>query len=163
MVPRQSWKMLSSAAMATFILVGTLGCVQGPNTHGSSTERQRREAGMEVHYLEYVTTDAEGLIRGFESIHGVAFSDPVPELGNARTATLSGGWKIGVRAPMHEAEEPTVRPYLAVDDLESAVAAAVAGGGELAMPPTEAPGVGRFAIYFQGKTQHGLWQREAAQ
>ncbi|MCP3917201.1 MAG: transposase domain-containing protein [bacterium] len=36
--------------------------------------------------------------------------------------------------------------------------AAKATGGEFALPPTEIPGRGKFAIYIQGGIQHGLWQ-----
>ena len=64
-------------------------------------------------------------------------------LGNARTAALANGGKIGVRGPMHEIEEPVVRPYLLVDDIEAAA---------------ELPSQGTFAIYIQGGIHHGLWQ-----
>ena len=66
---------------------------------------------------------------------------------------------VGVRAPMHETEEPVVRPYWLVDDIEAAVAAAVEAGGKVAHPPMEIPGHGTFAIYIQGGVHHGLWQR----
>jgi predicted enzyme related to lactoylglutathione lyase len=66
---------------------------------------------------------------------------------------------VGVRAPMSESEEPVVRPYWLVDNIESAVAAAVEAGGEVAHPPMEIPGHGTFAIYIKGGIQHGLWQR----
>ena len=59
---------------------------------------------------------------------------------------------------MHEAEEPVVRPYLLVDDIDAAAAAAVESGGEIAHPPMEIPGHGKFAIYIQGGIHHGLWQ-----
>ncbi len=66
---------------------------------------------------------------------------------------------LGVRAPMHDAEEPVVRPYLLVDDIEAAAAAAVEAGAEIVHPPMELPGHGTFAIFSQGGIQHGLWQR----
>ena len=59
---------------------------------------------------------------------------------------------------MHETEEPVVRPYWLVDDIEAAVAAAVEAGGEIAHPPMEIPGHGTFAIYVHGGNDHGLWQ-----
>jgi len=88
----------------------------------------------------------------------VSFGEPEAGLGNARTAALAGGGLIGVRAPMHESEEPVVRPYLLVDDVEAVAAAATAAGGEIAHPPLELPGHGTFAIYIQGGIHHGLWQ-----
>ena len=114
---------------------------------------------MNVHYLEIVTQDLDATCDALEKLHGVSFSEPDPGLGNARTAALHGGGRIGVRAPMHAEEQPVVRPYLLVDDIEAAVEAARAAGGEIAMAATEIPGQGRFAIYFLGGIQHGLWQR----
>ncbi len=114
---------------------------------------------MQIHYLEIVTKDVDGVCATYEQLHGVSFSTPEAGLGNARTAALAGGGMIGVRAPMHESEQPVVRPYLLVDDIEGAAAAAVEAGGEIAHPPMGIPGHGTFAIYIQGGIQHGLWQR----
>ena len=113
---------------------------------------------MQVHYLEIVTPDMDATCVALEKLHGVSFSEPVAELGNARTAALKSGGRIGLRAPMHDAEQPIVRPYVLVDDIEAAVETAKAAGGEIALPPTEIPGHGKFAIYIQGGINHGLWQ-----
>jgi hypothetical protein len=59
---------------------------------------------------------------------------------------------------MGETEDPVVRPYFLVEDIGAAADAARAAGAEIAMPPTEIPGQGTFAIYFLGGTQHALWQ-----
>jgi predicted enzyme related to lactoylglutathione lyase len=114
---------------------------------------------MLVQYLEIVTADVDATCSLLEKVHGVRFAKPEAALGNARTAALAGGGRIGVRAPMRADEQPVVRPYLLVDDVEAAVAAAKAAGGEIAMGATEIPGQGKFAIYFRGGIQHGLWQR----
>ncbi len=95
------------------------------------------------------------------TLHGVSFGEPVAELGNARTATLANGGVIGVRAPMHEAEAPVVRPYWLVDDVAAAVQAAEAAGAEIAHLPMEIPGHGTFAIHIQSGVHHGLWQLSA--
>lgn len=116
------------------------------------------DQSMKIHYLEIVTPEAEAVVAAHERQHGVRFGEPEAALGNARTAPLPGGGKMGVRAPMHEAETPVVRPYLLVDDIEAAVASAVAAGGEVAHPPMEIPGHGRFAIYVHGGIHCGLWQ-----
>jgi predicted enzyme related to lactoylglutathione lyase len=110
---------------------------------------------MQIYYLEIVTKDVEAVCAAY----GVSFGEPDGGLGGARTAPMAGGGLVGVRAPMHEAEEPVVRPYWLVDDIEAAVAATVAAGGEIAHPALEIPGHGSFAIYIQGGIQHGLWQR----
>lgn len=94
----------------------------------------------------------------YMALHGVTFCDGDAALGGARTAPFPGGGMIGVRAPMHETEEAVVRPYVLVDDIEAAAAAAVEQGGEIAHPPMELPGHGMFAIFIQGGIHHGLWQ-----
>ncbi|MDH3402608.1 MAG: hydroxylase [Acidobacteriota bacterium] len=113
---------------------------------------------MQIHYLEIVTKDVDATCATYAQLHGVSFGDADAGLGGARTAPLPGGGMLGVRAPMHDAEEPVVRPYLLVDDVEAAAAAAVESGAEIAHPPMELPGHGTFAIFIQGGIHHGLWQ-----
>ncbi|MEX1361715.1 MAG: hydroxylase [Nannocystaceae bacterium] len=113
---------------------------------------------MHIHYLEIVTPDVDATCGALERLHGVEFSAPEPTLGNARTAALGDGGSIGVRAPMHDAEGPVVRPYVLVNDIEAATETARAAGAEIAHPPLEIPGRGKFAIYIAGGIQHGLWQ-----
>jgi predicted enzyme related to lactoylglutathione lyase len=113
---------------------------------------------MQIHYLEIVTREVDAVCAAYAVANSVQFGEPDAVLGNARTAAPPGGGLVGVRAPMHESEEPVVRPYWLVDDIEAAVAAAVEAGGEVAHPPMEIPGHGTFAIYIQGGIHHGLWQ-----
>jgi len=113
---------------------------------------------MQIHYLEIVTAEVEAVCTAYAAAHGVQFGEPEGALGNARPAALPGGGLVGVRAPMHETEEPVVRPYWLVKDIEAALAAAVNAGGEVAHPPMEIPGFGTFAIYIQGGIHHGLWK-----
>ena len=114
---------------------------------------------MQIAYLEIVTPQVDAVCAAYASAHGLTFGEPVAELGHARTAPLPGDGKVGVRAPMHETEQPVVRPYWLVSDIEAAVAAAVEAGGEVAHPPLELPGQGTFAIIIQGGIQSGFWQR----
>lgn len=113
---------------------------------------------MKTHYLEIVTRDVEATVLLYAKIHGMTFDAPNPNLAGARTAALQGGGLIGVRAPLRDTEEPVVRPYFLVDDIEEAVAAASNAGAEIAMNPTEIPGSGKFAIFIQGGIETGLWQ-----
>ncbi len=124
-----------------------------------SAQSAKKSAGMQIQYLEIVTKDVDAVCGTYAAMHGVTFGEPDAGLGNARTAVLPGGGLVGVRAPMSKAEEPVVRPYWLVDDIEAAVAAAVKAGGQVAHPPLEIPGHGTFAIYIQGGIQHGLWKR----
>ncbi len=112
-----------------------------------------------VEYLEIVTTEVDKTIATLSEHHGVSFSDPIAELGFGRVASLAGGGRISVRAPIGDQETPVVRPYLLVDDIEAAIATAEAKGAQFAMYATEIPDQGTFAIYFLGGIQHGLWER----
>ena len=114
---------------------------------------------MQIEYLEIVTPDVDATCAALAQQNETEFSDPVPELGQARLANLSNGGRVGVRAPMAEHETPVVRPYKLVDDIEAASANAQAAGAEFAMLATEVPGQGTFAIYMLGGIQPGLWQR----
>ncbi len=114
---------------------------------------------MQIFYLEIVTKDVDAVCDAYAAADGAQFGKPDAGLGNARTAALPGGGMVGVRAPMGDAETPVVRPYWLVKDIESALAAAVQAGGEVAHPPLELPGHGTFAIYIQGGIHHGLWQK----
>ncbi len=111
-----------------------------------------------IRYLEIVTSDVAGTVAVFEKSSAVKFSDPVAELGQARTAPMAGGAQMGIRAPMHDAEEPVTRTYFATDDINAATEAAVEAGAELAHPVLEIPGQGKFSIFFHGGNQFGFWQ-----
>lgn len=113
---------------------------------------------MQIQYLEIVTKEVDAVCAAYAATNSVQFGKPDAGLGNARTAALVGGGLVGVRAPLRETEEPVVRPYWLVKDIEAAVAAVVEAGGQIAVPPMELPGHGTFAIYLQGGNDHGLWQ-----
>ncbi|MFN0006707.1 MAG: VOC family protein [Planctomycetota bacterium] len=124
----------------------------------SEAQASKTVKAIQVQYLEVVTPDVDSACSALEKVHGVSFGKPEPALGNARTAPLAGGGRMGVRAPMHEYEKSVVRPYVLVDDLGEAVKAATAAGGQFAIEATEIPGYCRFALYFQGDTEYGLWE-----
>lgn len=113
---------------------------------------------MEIQYLEIVTEDVDAVIAAYTSALDVQFGEPEAGLGGARTASLAGGGLVGVRAPLREDEDPVVRPYWLVPDIDAALATAVQAGGQTAHPPLEIPGYGTFAIYYQAGNDHGLWQ-----
>jgi uncharacterized protein len=113
---------------------------------------------MKVHYLEIVASDVDAVCAAYEAAHGIKFGSADPLLGDARTAPLPDGGSIGVRGPLRDTEEPIVRPYWLVDDIEAALDAATKQGAVVAHSPLEIPGKGTFAIYQQGDVDHGLWQ-----
>jgi predicted enzyme related to lactoylglutathione lyase len=113
---------------------------------------------MNIHYLEMVTPDVDAACALYSSMHGVTFGEADQNLGGARTAKLAGGGMLGIRAPLRPTEKPVVRPYLLVEDIKAAVAAASESGGQIAMEPTEIAGYGQFAIVVHGGIESGLWQ-----
>jgi predicted enzyme related to lactoylglutathione lyase len=113
---------------------------------------------VEVYYLEIVTTDVDATCALYSQMYAMAFGDADPSLGGARTAQLTNGRLLGVRAPMNEDERPVTRPYILVEDIEAAVAAAASAGAEITVPPMSIPGHGTCAIVYQSGIESGLWQ-----
>lgn len=113
---------------------------------------------MQVHYVEIVSKTVDRQCKSLEQVHGLSFCSEVEDLGQAKVAKTANGM-IGVRAPLGEHEQPIVRTYFAVDDIEKAVKAAEAAGAVIAYPPTKQGETGTWAIYILDEIQHGLWQR----
>jgi predicted enzyme related to lactoylglutathione lyase len=114
---------------------------------------------MAVHYLEIVSNDVDILTGLYQRMYGLSFSSPDPDLGQARVATRADGTLVGIRKPLAAHEQPIVRTYLAVEDIQQAVKKAEENGATIAYPPTRQGERGTFAIVIQGDVQHGLWQR----
>ena len=136
---------------------GTTGSME-PVTDNESTENKKETdtgAAMKIQYLEIVSPDVDAICKTYEQLHGVKFGEPDANLGNARTAKLPNGGLLGVRAPLRDTEEPIVRPYFLVEDIEASVSKAADSGAEIALPPMELPGHGRCAIFTQGGAEHG--------
>jgi predicted enzyme related to lactoylglutathione lyase len=114
---------------------------------------------MAVDYLEIVSNDADRLTALYQSMHGLSFGPPEPDLGQARVATHADGTLVGIRKPLAAHERPIMRAYLAVEDIQQAVKSAEGAGATIAYPPTQQGTHGIFAIVIHGEVEHGLWQR----
>ena len=114
---------------------------------------------MAVHYLEIVSNDVDALAGLYQRLHGLSFGPPDPDLGQARVATQADGVLVGIRKPLAAHEQPIMRTYLAVEDIQQAVTKAEGAGATIAYPPTRQGNHGTFAIVIQGDVEHGLWQR----
>lgn len=112
----------------------------------------------QVHYLEIVTPQVDAVCALYSQVHGLAFGEPVADLGGARTAELACGGRLGIRPPLRPSEPPVVRPYLRVDDIQASVAAAVKAGAKVAVPPMRLGSHGQCAIVLQGGIEAGFWQ-----
>ena len=114
---------------------------------------------MAVHYLEIVSNDVDTLTGLYQRMHGLSFGPPDPDLGQARVATRVDGTLVGIRKSLAAHEQPVMRSYLAVEDIQQAVKKAEEHGATVAYPPTRQGQRGTFAVVIQGDVQHGLWQR----
>jgi len=132
---------------------------QEPATDNSTTKHKKEtDITMKIQYLEIVSPEADALCKQYSTVHGITFSEPNENFGNARTAKLNGGGLIGIRGPLRETETPVIRPYVLVENLEEAVAAAADAGAEIAIPRMELPGHGTIAVVIKGGIECGLWQ-----
>lgn len=114
---------------------------------------------MAVHYLEIVSNDVDILTALYQRMLGVSFGPPEPALGQARVASQADGTLVGIRKPLAAHEQPIIRAYFAVEDIQQAAKKAERQGATIAYPPTRQAQWGTFAIIIQGGVEHGLWQR----
>ena len=91
--------------------------------------------------------------------NGLSFGPPDPDLGQARVASQADETLVGIRNPLAAHEQPIMRTYLAVEDIEQATKKAEESGAMIAYPPTRQGNHGTFAIVIQGDLEHGFWQR----
>ena len=135
----------------------SLGCRADQRSEAHA--KQEGNPTMAVHYLEIVSHDVDTLTGLYQRMHGLSFGPPDPDLGQARVATHADGTLVGIRQPLAAHEQPIVRAYLAVDDINHAVRQAEDAGATMAYGPTRQGRRGTFAIMLQGDVEHGLWQR----
>lgn len=150
--------LLGSALIAIGLMSMSLGC--------RSEERSESDARIEassttpVQYVEIVTNDVDTVTALYQRMHGLSFGPPDPDLGQARVARRADGTLVGIRKPLAAHEQPIVRVYHAVEDIQEAVKQAEDSGATIAyLSPTRQGQWGTFAILYQGEIQHGLWQR----
>ena len=93
---------------------------------------------MAVHYLEIVTDDVDTLVGLYQDVYGLSFGPPDPDLGQARVATQSDGTVVGIRKPLAAHEQPIMRTYLEVKDIQQATKKA-----EESVPPLPIPQPGK--------------------
>lgn len=112
----------------------------------------------DVVYVEHVTPEPGGLRAALEAAHGWRFEGPEASLGGAFVATLPGGARCAIRAPMDAQEKPVTRSYVRVKDLDAGVAALRKAGAEVMLGAMSIPSLGRIAIARAGGAEVGLWE-----
>lgn len=159
---------IPTALIAAGLLMSVHGCKEptgkarpGEDTRAESSSKRSSSEGSNVtiHYLEIVSNDVDALCAAYEHVHSLSFGPEDPDLGQARVAVRPDGNLVGIRRPLAEHEQPTMRTYLEVADIHEAVEEAEEAGAIIAYAPTRQGERGTFAIFIHGDVEHGLWQR----
>ena len=111
----------------------------------------------QITHIEFPADDIERAKRFYTAVAGWELStmEGQPDYWLFRTGENSGGG-IGMRG---QSVGNVVRVYITVDQLEPAVAAAEANGGSVVTPPSDVPGMGRFAAVLDSEgNEVGLWE-----
>ena len=160
--------MIPAVLITAGLLMAVQGCQaptgdmrSGAGTRALTTSMKASEesSNMNIHYLEIVTNDVDALCAAYERVHSLSFGPEDPDLGQARVAVRPDGSLVGIRKPLAAHEQPTMRTYLTVVDIQKAVKEAEEAGAIIAYPPTRQGERGTFAIFIHGDVEHGLWQR----
>jgi uncharacterized protein len=95
-------------------------------------------------HTELASTDPTATRKFLEAAFGWRFeTQQGPKGGTYLAFTAPGGGRGGIR-PTQPKEPPATTSYVLVDDLDAALQKVQKAGGEVVLPPTDVPGMGRF-------------------
>lgn len=97
-------------------------------------------------WYELSTSDVAAAQRFYEAVIGWKIADSGMAGLDYRLASVDAAMVAGMLVPPMEGVPPWWAIYFAVEDCDKAAAAIKAAGGQVHVPPTDIPGVGRFAI-----------------
>jgi len=97
-------------------------------------------------WYELSTTDVDAADRFYRTVIGWTIADSGMAGLDYRIANVGDAMVAGMMVPPVEGVPPWWAIYVAVEDCDRAAAAITAAGGQVHVPPTDIPGVGRFAI-----------------
>ena len=99
-------------------------------------------------WSELITTDVAGARKFYGELLGWQFKD-MPMGDATYTVIGAGGKDVGgiMHTPANAGDmPPTWGSYVTVDDVDARSGVAKKLGGKVIVPPTDIPGVGRFAV-----------------
>ena len=103
----------------------------------SKSDRQKRaDLRWPFTIWRSFSNDVDALTALYQRMHDLSFASPDADLGQARVATRADGTLVGIRKPLAAHEQPIMRTYLAVEDIQQAVKKAEDSGATIAYPPT---------------------------
>jgi predicted enzyme related to lactoylglutathione lyase len=111
----------------------------------------------EITHIEFPADDLERAKRFYSAVAGwdIGEVDGMPGYFMFRTSENTGGG-IGKRGEMVGS---VIRVYITVDKLEPSVTAVEANGGSVITPPSDVPGMGRYAAVLDSEgNEIGLWE-----
>jgi len=120
-------------------------------TAPSASAAQRNPHGTHIWY-ELLTTDAEGATAFYEAVvPGWKVGPPSPQHHGYREINIAGDGHAGGIMQLDEemlagGAKPVWLGYVAVDDVDAAVARIEAKGGQVHLPAFDIPNVGRIAM-----------------
>ena len=102
-------------------------------------------------WYELTTTEPDAAVEFYKRVLGVQANDASAPGGPRYQALLAAGGPVGGVTSFPpdlgpEVAVPGWTGYVAVDDVDALAARVLAAGGKLRRPPTDIPGVGRFAV-----------------
>jgi predicted enzyme related to lactoylglutathione lyase len=115
-------------------------------------------------WVDLQTTDAESAKTFYGGLFGWKFDDQSMPGGGTYSMALVGADTVAAIAPQSPMQvemkvPPMWNTYIAVDNVDDAVAKAGGAGGTILMPATDIPGAGRMAFVTDPTgTPVGLWQ-----
>jgi hypothetical protein len=95
---------VAAVCLALVLVAGASTIAQPGAGQEALRADQPKESTLRVQYLEIVTPSVDETCDVLAKAHGVTFSEPIAEFGNARTSELKGGGRIGVRAPITDGD-----------------------------------------------------------
>ena len=101
-----------------------------------------------VSWTELITGDPAAAAEFYGSLFGWQFDTMDMGSGPYRVVKVGDAAIGGVMAmpPGSPAMPPRWSPYVTVTDVDATIARCTALGGQVCVPPTDIPGVGRFAV-----------------
>jgi uncharacterized protein len=109
---------------------------------------QPRKTHGAFSWNELITTDLESARDFYGRLFGWTFVEATTIYGNTYLVAFKGESMMGGMmlkdGNVRKAVAPCWDPYVTVDDVEASAKQATALGGEVLIPPTDIPNVGRF-------------------
>lgn len=124
------------------------------------SERTSYEPGVPC-WVDVAVPDVEAAVGFYGSLFGwdIPETENAEQTGGYRQAVLRGKPVAGLMPLMQEGQQPAWSTYVAVDDVDAAVARAQGAGGSVLVEPMDVLELGRMAVFAdpQGAV-FGVWQ-----